>query len=162
MRVLLTQPIWQDQILEELGKLDADDLPTESPATEALEDEPPGVLRDEVFRAIHGAVQRHGADAAPEVFTDGLDPLTIHVYEELRGDKDAVVDARKSIDDAIRQLRARALDEQVSTLQSLLPLAEPGDKDQLNVRIKQLSDEKRALGVQHWGSVRARRGRGEV
>jgi DNA primase len=157
IRVLLTQPIWQDQILEELGKLDADGLPADSAAAEALDDEPPGVLRDEVYRAIHEAVQRHGADAAPEVLTAGLDPLAIHVYEELRGDKAAVVDARKSIDDAIRQLRARSLDASVAMLQSLLPLAEPKDKDGINVRIKQLTDEKRALGVQHWGSVRVRR-----
>ncbi len=154
IRVLLTQPIWQDQILEELGKLEADDLPGDSAATEALEDETPGVLRDAVFRAIYEAIQLHGADAPPEVIAERLDPLAVHVYEELRGEKDAVVDARRSVEDAIRQLRGRALDANVSTLQSLLPLADPAEKDRLNVRIKQLTDEKRSLGVQHWGSVR--------
>jgi DNA primase len=159
IRVILTQPIWQDQILEELGKLEADDLPEDSAAAEAsfLADDSSGPMRDEVFGAIYEAVQRHGADAAPDIFTEGLDPLAVRVYEELRGEKDAVVDARKSIDDAIRQLRGRALDGSIAMLQSVLPLAEADDKDRINVRIKQLTDEKRSLGVQHWGSMRKRR-----
>ncbi|MEX2181669.1 MAG: DNA primase [Gemmatimonadaceae bacterium] len=157
IRVLLTQPIWQDQIFEELGKIEADELPGESAAAEAFEDDATGVLRDEVFRAIYEAIQRHGADASPEVMAEGLDPIAVRVYEELRGEKDAVVDARKSIADAVRQLRGRSLDATIGTLQSILPLAEPDEKDRINVRIKHLTDEKRSLGVQHWGSVRKRR-----
>lgn len=157
IRVLLTQPVWQDQIQEELGRLEADELPGASAATAALEEEPPGPLRDDVYRAIYEAVQTHGAEADPALLTAGLDPLAIHVYEELRGEADAVVDARRSIADALRQLRARSLDVRVRTLESLLPLADAADKDRINVQIKQLTDEKRALGVPSWGSVRKSR-----
>jgi hypothetical protein len=45
----------------------------------------------------------------------------------------------------------------VRTLESLLPLADAADKDRINVQIKQLTDEKRALGVPSWGSVRKSR-----
>jgi DNA primase len=157
IRVLLTQPVFEDQILEELGKLESEELPGESEATQALEDEAPGILRDELYRAIYHAAQTHGASADPEVFTSTLDGQAIQVYEELRGDRAAVVDARRSIADALRQLRARSLEERVRTLESLLPLAEADEKDRINVQIKQLADEKRSLGVPSWGSTRRSR-----
>lgn len=157
IRVLLTQPIFEDQILEELGKLESEELPGESEATQALEDDASGILRDEHFRAIYLAVQTHGAAADPETFTSDLDPQTIEIYEALRGEGDAVVDARRSIADSLRQLRARSLEERVRTLESLLPLAEADEKDRINVQIKQLADEKRTLGVPSWGSVRKSR-----
>jgi DNA primase len=157
IRVLLTQPIWQDQIFEELGKLSAEELPgDESADAEAFVDDDDSVLRDPVYRAIYEAAQEHGADADAEQFTHDLDTLAVHVYEELRGEPDAVVDAKKSIADAVRQLRARSLDARVRQLESLLALADTDDKDRINVQIKRLSDEKRAIGVMRWGSVRRR------
>ena len=157
IRVLLTQPIWQDQIFEELGKLSAEELPgDESADAEAFVDDDDSVLRDPVYRAIYEAAQQHGADADPEQFAHDLDPLAVHVYEELRGEPDAVVDAKKSIADAVRQLRARSLDARVRQLESLLALADTDEKDRINVQIKRLADEKRAIGVMRWGSVRRR------
>ena len=97
---------------------------------------------------------RHGADADPETFVDGLNPLAVRVYEDLRGEKDAVVDAKKSIADAVRLLRARSVDVRIQALTSLLSLASPEEKDRINVALKRLTDEKRALGVMSWGSVR--------
>jgi DNA primase len=157
IRVLLTQPIHQDQIFEELGKLESDELPGESAASEALEDDDGGVLRDDIFRAIYAAVQTHGADAEPETLTADLDPDAVAVYEAFRGDVEAIIDAKRSIADAIRQLRARSLDARVRTLESLLPLADSAEKDRINVTIKQIVDEKRALGSSGWGAVRKSR-----
>lgn len=156
LRVLLTQPMWQDQVIEDLGKLEAEELPEGAEGSDALGDEPAGVLRDPVFRAIYDAILAHGAEADPETFTDGLSPLAIKVYEDLRGEKDAVVDAKRSIADALRLLRARSVDARVRSLESLLPLAGADEKDRINVAIKRLTDEKRSLGVQSWGSVRRR------
>ena len=158
LRVLLTQPIWQDQIAEELGKLEAEEMPSGgSDSADALGDESPGVLRDAVYRAIYDAVMHHGADGSPELVAEDLDPVAVRVYEDLRGEKDAVVDAKQSIADALRQLRARSVDARIRVLESLLPLAAADEMDALNVAIKRLSDEKRALGVQDWGSVRRKR-----
>ncbi len=157
LRVLLTHPRWFDQIVEEVGKLEDEDLPSGSDAADALVDEHSGAWRDPVYREIYDAVVDLGADAAPEALAERLDPLAVRVYEDLRGEKDAVVDAKASITDAVRQLRARGVDSRLRALESLLPLAAPGEKDALNLAIKRLSDEKRSLGVQHWGSVRRRR-----
>jgi DNA primase len=156
IRVLLTQPVWQDLILEELGKLEAEALPSGEEEEHAFSDDQVGVLRDPVFASILRAAQHEGAEAPPERFTEQLDPLAIHVYETLRGEADAVVDAKKTIADAVRQLRGRSIDERVAELKSLLPLADSDEKDRINVRIKQLSDDKRALGVPKWGAVRGR------
>lgn len=157
IRVLLTQPIWQDWIFEAVGRLEAEEFPGDDAggAGEADED-PHAVLRDPVYRAIYEALQRLGPDASPEAIAEQLDPLGIHVYEELRGEPDAVVDAKRSIEDAMRQLRARSLDARVRALESLLPLADAADKDRINLDIKRLAEEKRSLGVHHWGSVRKR------
>ena len=156
IRVLLTQPVWQDLILEELGKLEAEALPSGEEEEHAFSEDEGGVLRDPVYAAILRAAQHEGADAPPERFTESLDPLAIHVYETLRGEADAVVDAKKTIADAVRQLRGRSIDELVAELKSLLPLADSDEKDRINVRLKQLSDDKRALGVPKWGAVRSR------
>jgi DNA primase len=156
IRVVLTQPMWQDQIIEELGKIEAEEMPEGADESDALGEDAPGVIRDPIYRAIYDAVLRHGADGDPERFTEGLSPLAVRVYEDLRGEKDAVVDARQSITDGVRKLRARSVEARIRSLESLLPLAGAEEKDQINVTIKRLTDEKRALGVQSWGSMRRR------
>ncbi len=158
LRVLLTQPVWQDQIIEELGKIEAEEMPGgDGEEQDALGEDAPGVLRDPVYRAIYDATLRHGADAAPEVIAEELWPLAVHVYEELRGETDAVVDAKQSIADGLRMIRGRSVEARIRSLESLLALASADEKDRINVAIKRLTDEKRALGVQSWGSVRRKR-----
>lgn len=157
VRVLLTQPVWQDEIFEGIAKLEAEEFPGDDAGGAGFEeDEPDSVFRDPVYRAIFAAAQRLGADAGPQEMAEVLDPLAVHVYEELRGEPEAIVDARKSIDEAMRQLRARSLDARMRALQSLLPLADTKEQDVITRSLTKLAEEKRTLGVQHWGSVRKR------
>lgn len=153
LRVLLTQPVWQDLIAEELGKLEMEDLPEGAEGEDFVEDQG-GVLRDPVYAALYATAMRHGADADPELFTSGLDAREIYVYETLRGEADAVVDAKRSIADAMRQLRGRSVDARIAELKSILPLADEAEKDAIIGRINKLTEEKRALGVPRWGAVR--------
>jgi hypothetical protein len=159
LRVVLTQPIWRDHVIEELGKLEE----SERPAEVAFgEDEADGVgetlvLRDPVYAMIFRALLLVGDEASAEAMAEHLDPLAVRVYEELRADPQAVVDARASITDALRQLQGRLVDARLRTLESLLPLADANEKDALTLQIKRLADEKRSLGVQHWGMVRRSR-----
>lgn len=153
LRVLLTQPVWQDLIAEELGKLEMEDLPEGAEGEDFVEYEG-GVLRDPVYAALYATAMRHGADADPELFTSGLDAREIYVYETLRGEADAVVDAKRSIADAMRQLRGRSVDARIAELKSILPLADEAEKDAIIGRINKLTEEKRALGVPRWGAVR--------
>lgn len=157
LRVLLTQPMWQDQIIEDLGKLEAEELPEGDEGNSDAWEESPGVLRDHVYRAIYDAVLVHGADGDPERIAEELSPLAVRVYEELRGQKEAVVDAKQSIADAVRALRGRSLEARIRQLESLLALANADEKDRINIAIKRLTDEKRAMGVRSWGSMRRRR-----
>jgi DNA primase len=154
IRVLLTQPVWQDLIVEELGKLEADEFPEGE--SEAFSDEHGGVLRDPVYANLYEAAKYCGADAAPEQFTSSLEPLEIFVYETLRGEAELVGDAKVAINDAIKLLRGRSLDAQVGELKSLLPLADSAEKDRINARIGQLTAERRTLGVAKWGAVRSK------
>ncbi len=140
--------------MEEIGKLEADEFPEGE--SEALGDEHAGVLRDPVYANLYEAAKYRGADAPPEQFTASLEPLEIFVYETLRGEVDAVVNAQATITDAMRQLRGRSLDARVAELKSLLPLADSAEKDRINARIGQLTAERRALGVAKWGAVRGR------
>lgn len=153
IRVMLTQPIWQDLIVEELGKLEMEELP-EGADAEAFAEEQGGVLRDPVYAALYAAALRHGADADAEEFTSGLDAREIYVYETLRGEADAVVDAKRTIADAMRQLRGRSLDARIASLKSILPLADEAQKDEIIGQMNKLTEEKRALGVPRWGAVR--------
>ena len=157
LRVLVTHPRWYDQIIEEVGKLEEEDAPSAGDEADALDDDSSGVWRDPIYHAVYEAVMICGADASVETVADRLEPLAVHAYEELRGEKDAVVDASATITDCVRQLRGRGVDSRLRALESLLPIAEPDEKDALMVAISRLSEEKRALGLQHWGSVRRRR-----
>lgn len=158
LRVLLTQPVWQDQIIEELGKIEAEEMPGgTSEEQDALGDDEPGVLRDPVYRAIYDACLRHGADAPPEVIAEELWPLAVHVYEELRSEKEAVVDAKTSMADGLQRLRFRSVEARIQSLKSLLGLASSEEKDRINMALARLRDEKKALGGQSWGSVRRSR-----
>lgn len=157
IRVMLTQPIWQDLIFEELGKLEAEEFP-EGAESEAFGDEQPGALLDPVYAAIYEAAKHYGSDAAPEQFTESLDGLEIFVYETLRGEIEAVVQPQQTIHDAVRQLRGRSIDARVGELKSLLPLADSQEMDRINTRIAQLTAERRSLGGgAKWGAVRGRR-----
>jgi DNA primase len=156
LRVLLTQPVWQEFIAEELGKIEMEEMP-DAESGDALGEEQGGALRDPVYASIYSAAMQLGADADAERFAEVLEPLEIYVFETLRGEADAVVDAKTSIADALRQLRGRSLDARVAELTSILPLAASEEKDRINVRIKQLTDEKRAIGVPRWGATRSRR-----
>ncbi|MFM8782188.1 MAG: hypothetical protein ACKOFO_12175, partial [Gemmatimonadota bacterium] len=106
---------------------------------------------------IYRALLMVGEALSAEAIAEHLDPLAIRVYEELRADPQAVVDARASVADALRQLRGRSVDARLRALESLLPLADAAEKDALTLQIKRLADEKRSLGVQHWGMVRRSR-----
>jgi hypothetical protein len=88
----------------------------------------PGVLRDPVYGAIYDDVLRHGADAPPETIAEELSPLAIRVYEDLRGERDAVVDARKNITDGVRMLRARSVEELFDIAMALSVLKPPRGK----------------------------------
>lgn len=153
LRVMLTQPIWQDLIFEELGKLEMEELP-DGEGSEAFAEDQGGVLRDPVYAALYAAAMRHGADADAELFTSELDSREIYVYETLRGEADAVIDAKRSIADAMRQLRGRSVDARVAELKSILPLADDAEKDVIIAKMNRLTEEKRALGVPRWGAVR--------
>ena len=154
LRVLLTQPVWRDQIIEELGKIEAEESPGgDSEERDALGEDAPGVLRDPIYRAIYEATLRHGADAQPEVIAEELWPHAVRVYEDLRGEKDAVVDAKQNIADGLRLIRGRSVQERIRSLKSLLPLASSEEKDRINMAIMRLRDEKQSLGVKSWGSV---------
>ena len=158
LRVLLTQPMWQDQIIEELGKIEAEEMPGgDGEEQDALGEDAPGVLRDPIYRAIYDATLRHGADASPEVIAEELWPHAVQVYEMLRGEKDAVVDAKQTIADGLRMIRGRSVEARIRSLESLLSLASSEEKDRINMAIARLRDEKQALGVRSWGSVRRRR-----
>ena len=159
LRVLLTQPVWQDQIIEELGKIEADEMPGgDSEEQDALGEEAPGVLRDPIYRAIYEATLRHGADAAPEVIAEELWPYAVRVYEDLRGEKDAVVDAKQSIADGLRVLRGRSVEKRIRFLERTLNLDATGaEKNQIMMEMNRLSREKRSLGLYSWGALRGKR-----
>jgi len=153
--------MWRDHVIEELGKLEESERPASvdfgGDETDGFGESASLALRDPVYGMIYRALLMVGEALSAEAIAEHLDPLAIRVYEELRADPQAVVDARASVADALRQLRGRSVDARLRALESLLPLADAAEKDALTLQIKRLADEKRSLGVQHWGMVRRSR-----
>ncbi|HVZ48844.1 MAG TPA: hypothetical protein VG916_08680, partial [Gemmatimonadaceae bacterium] len=151
VRVMLLQPDLVERIVEEVARLETDDAGV--PDVDGAGAAAPAVMRDPVyapiFRAIAGAT-----DPSPETLAEGLSELENHVVETLRSEPGAIVDPGRTIVDAIRMLRARALRERLDEHARMLPLADEADKPALLRQEADLRKELAAVGGRDWHSVR--------
>ncbi len=152
VRVMLVHPGLAEGIIESVGRLD--ELHGAHTDADAVVDADVGVMRDPVYRALYDAIVVHGAEASPDVLAESLDPVAIEVMEMIRGEPGAVMDGRRTVDDALRRLQERALRERLDELERTTPLADESEKDALLSEKDRLRRELAALGARGWKSVR--------
>ncbi len=150
--VMLLQPALSEGVIEAVGRLDEES--GSNPEVDSLAGVELGVMRDPVYRALYDAIVERGAEASPEVLSESLDENAIGVMELIRSEPGAVMDGRRTIDDALRRLKERSLRERLDELERMTPLAEGSEKDSLLTEKDALRRELAAIGGRGWKSVR--------
>ena len=152
VRVMLLHPEHADRVIEFVARLEDEDS---APAGLAVVDgSDHTVMRDPVYRAIYEALIRHGADASIDVIAESLDETAVGVLQELKAEPGAVLHPVRTVDDAVRRLKARGLEERLGEFDRMTPLATGDEKDTLLREKEALGRELGALGGRGWKSVR--------
>ena len=111
-------------------------------------------FRDERYRAIFSALRELGADCSVEELAEALDLEAVTAMQQLLEHPEAVVDARRTIEDGLTALRDRELLEELAAIDEKLADAAADDQDSLIARKKNLQAERTALGARQWKSTR--------
>jgi replicative DNA helicase len=112
-------------------------------------------FRDPRYRAIFAAMLRLGADAlTDELFAEMPDAPSTAALQELLAQPDAVIDARKTIDDSVARLQIREIEERLVSLGRAIQHADEAEKTVLTTELMKLRDERSAIGRGSWRKLR--------
>jgi DNA primase len=137
LRIMLLQPSRVETIAERIG---------------------PDGFRDPCYRSIFAALLSDGSSTTMDELAAKLDPEEIEVVESLIEDPLALgSDPQRTIDDSLAQLEVRDIEDRLSEIQRLLPLASEREKETLGEEQKKLAIQMRASGK---GSFKAHRSSG--
>ena len=104
-------------------------------------------FRVEAYGRIFEALLHAGEDAPLDAVVARLDADTVRVLQdEVLVDPESIGDPTATIAQALNGLRIREIDDEMEAIERQRQLANDVEKDALNVRAKQLREEKRALG----------------
>ena len=119
----------------------------------------PDSFRDSRYRAIFSALLSAGESADIHEITATLDPEELEVVESLVEDPLALVDPQRTIDDSLAQLEVRDMEDRVSEINRLFPLASEREKQALDEERQQLVLQMRASGKMSFKAFRRGRAR---
>ena len=114
-------------------------------------------FRDPHYRAIYRAMIEAGPDATIEELASRLDEHTIGTVEQLLAEDAAQIDPERTISDSLAILRARDLDQRLSDIDRLLPLADVKQKDVLIAEKLEITRELKGAGQKNFKAFRQRR-----
>jgi DNA primase len=113
-------------------------------------------FRDPHYRAIYRAMIEAGPDASIEELASHLDEHTIATVEQLLAEDAMQLDPERTISDSLATLRARDLDQRLSDIDRLLPLADTRQKDVLIAEKLEITKELKGAGQKHYKAFRQR------
>lgn len=119
----------------------------------------PDSLRDARFRAIFSALLDADEDTSLADLASSLDPDSLAVAEDLLGNKEALVDPLRTIDDCITRLNVRDMEDRLAEIDSMLPLANGEEKESLHEERQKLVLQMRASGKMRFKAYRRGRSR---
>ena len=106
----------------------------------------PDSFQHPIYRDIFSAFLEVGEQATIEELSAVLDADAVSVIEELLGDGEAQMNPQRTIDDSITRLHVRGMEERVAEIDSLLPLANTSEKEELQQERNKLVMQMRASG----------------
>ena len=114
-------------------------------------------FRDPHYRAIYRAMIEAGPDATIEELASHLDEHTIVTVEQLLAEDAMQIDPERTVSDSLATLRARDLDQRLSDIDRLVPLADTREKDVLIAEKQEIMKELQGAGRKHYKAFRQRR-----
>ncbi|MFN2637147.1 MAG: DNA primase [Gemmatimonadaceae bacterium] len=118
-----------------------------------------GSFRDPDYRAIYAALIRAAPDSTIEDICANLEESAVQTVEELLAEGTTQIDPERTITDSLAWLRARDLDQRLTEIDRLLPLAGPKEKDKLSAEKKALVKELPETGPKRFKAFNKRRAR---
>lgn len=152
VQVMLLSPSLSEAIVEAVGRLEEEG--GSHPELDRSPELDRGVLQDPVYRALYEAIVLHGAEASLDVLAESLDPVAIGVMEAIRSEPSSVVNAQRTVDDALRYLRERSIRERLGWLDRMATAAGPQEKEAIDGKVQALRFELSAIGGRGWKAVR--------
>ena len=119
----------------------------------------PDSFRDPRYRAIFAALLDAGEEASLADVAPALDEESLEVAEDLLGAGDYLLDAQRTVDDSITRLNVREMEERLSEIDRMLPLASETEKDVLHDERQKLVVQMRASGKMRYKAFRRGRSR---
>jgi hypothetical protein len=119
----------------------------------------PDSFRDSRYRAIFAALLSAGDGATIEEVASTLGAEEIEVIETLTEELGAHNDPQRTIDDSLAQLEVRDMEDRLSEIDGLLPLASEREKKTLDEERQNLVLQMRASGKMSFKAFRQRRTR---
>jgi hypothetical protein len=119
----------------------------------------PDSFRDPRYRAIFAALLEAGEEASLADIAPSLDEEALEVAEDLLGAGDYLLDAQRTVDDSITRLNVREMEERLSEIDRMLPLASETEKDVLHDERQKLVVQMRASGKMRYKAFRRGRSR---
>ena len=119
----------------------------------------PDSFRHPAYKAIFAALLDAGETVPLAEIGNSLDPDALDEAEELLAEGEDFKDAQKTIDDSITKIHVREMEDRLSEIERLLPLANEGEKDVLGEEKQKLVAQIRASGKMAYKAFRRGRTR---
>jgi hypothetical protein len=116
----------------------------------------PDSFRDPRYRAIFAALLALDEAASIDELSALLDADQIEIVQSLLEDPGAIVDVQRTIDDSLAKLQVRDLEERISEIDRLLPLATDRERIDLDNERQTLILQKRESRKGSWKALRGR------
>ncbi len=107
----------------------------------------PEEFRDPMYRAIFAGILQLGSECTVADLVAAVDEAAVPALEALVAEQNAVLDVRRTIDDAVARIQVRRVEERLREINRLLPLAAEDQKDALLREVEACARERRALGL---------------
>jgi DNA primase len=119
----------------------------------------PDSFHHPVYRAIFAALLEAGEEASLEELASVLDADALMAAEDLIGDGNGLIDPQRTIDDSITRLHVRDMEERLSDIEALIPIANEGEREVLREERQKLVAQMRASGKMTFKAFRRGRTR---
>jgi replicative DNA helicase len=119
----------------------------------------PDAFRHPTYHAIFTALLESGEEAPIEKLSDSLDADSIELMQEMLGEGEALINLQRTIDDSRTRLHVRDMEERLSEIDRLIPLANDIERESLAKEREKLVIQMRASGKMTFKAFRPGRAR---
>ena len=119
----------------------------------------PDAFRYPAYRAIFSALLEAGEETSIDQLSERLDEESLELIQDMLGEGEALINPQRTIDDSITRLNVRDMEERLSEIDRLAPLANDIERESLAKEREKLVIQMRASGKMTYKAFRPGRAR---